>query len=52
MQGHIWTETVRTSEQLEEMVFPRIIAVAERAWHEVVYLYLIYEICLLLKIKR
>lgn len=33
MQGHIWTETVRTTDQLQEMVFPRLIALAERAWH-------------------
>lgn len=33
MQGHIWTETVRTADQLQEMVFPRLIALAERAWH-------------------
>ena len=33
MQGHIWTETVRTAEQLQEMVFPRLVALAERAWH-------------------
>lgn len=34
MQGHLWSETVRTSEQMFEMYFPRLIAVAERAWHK------------------
>lgn len=34
MQGQLWTETIRTEEQVEEMVFPRLIALAERAWHK------------------
>ena len=34
IQGQLWSETVRTSEQLDYMVFPRMMAVAERAWHE------------------
>lgn len=34
MQGQLWTETIRTAEQLEQMVFPRLIALAERAWHK------------------
>lgn len=33
MQGQIWTETIRTSDQLEYMAAPRILALAERAWH-------------------
>ncbi|XP_070178425.1 beta-hexosaminidase-like [Littorina saxatilis] len=33
MQGHLWAETVRTGEQLEYMIFPRLLALAERAWH-------------------
>ncbi|KLV05189.1 beta-N-acetylglucosaminidase [Photobacterium aquae] len=33
LQSSLWAETVRTSEQFEGMVFPRIIAMAERAWH-------------------
>ena len=28
-----WSETVRTDEQWECMLFPRIFAVAERGWH-------------------
>ncbi|WP_440056460.1 family 20 glycosylhydrolase (plasmid) [Pseudoalteromonas sp. T1lg65] len=34
MQGQIWTETIRTPEQLTEMLFPRLIALGERAWHK------------------
>ena len=33
IQGHLWTETVRTWKQLHYMIFPRILALAERAWH-------------------
>lgn len=32
MQGQLWSETVRTPEQFEYMLFPRVIALAERAW--------------------
>lgn len=34
MQGHLWTETVRTEEQMDYMIFPRLLALAERAWHK------------------
>lgn len=34
IQGHLWSETVRTQQQLGEMLFPRLIALAERAWHK------------------
>ena len=30
----LWSETVRTDEQYEYMAFPRLMAVAERAWHK------------------
>jgi len=33
MQGQLWSETVRTPEQFDYMLFPRLIAMAERAWH-------------------
>ena len=33
IQGQVWTETIRTPEQLERMVYPRLLALAERAWH-------------------
>ena len=34
MQGHLWTETVRTADQMYGMIFPRVLALAERAWHK------------------
>lgn len=34
MQGQLWSETVRTSEQLEQMIYPRLLPLAERAWHQ------------------
>ncbi len=34
IQGQVWTETIRTAEQLEQMVYPRLFALAERAWHK------------------
>lgn len=34
MQGHIWTEMIRTDTQLESRVFPRMLAMAERAWSQ------------------
>ena len=34
LQAQVWTEVMRTERELHEMIFPRIIAVAERAWHE------------------
>lgn len=34
MQGHIWSETIRSDSQTEYQLFPRLLAVAERAWHQ------------------
>ena len=34
IQGHIWTETVRDRETLGYQIFPRLLALAERAWHQ------------------
>ncbi|XP_061190125.1 uncharacterized protein LOC133197994 [Saccostrea echinata] len=34
VQAQVWTETTRTIQELHEMIFPRILAVAERAWHQ------------------
>nr|XP_039264037.1 beta-hexosaminidase-like isoform X1 [Styela clava] len=34
IQGQIWTETMRNSREFFEAVFPRLIALAERAWHK------------------
>lgn len=33
LQGSLWAETVRTEAQFEGMVFPRMLGLAERAWH-------------------
>jgi len=32
LQGNVWTEYIKTSEQVEYMVFPRIFAMSEVAW--------------------
>lgn len=32
MQGQVWSETILTDDMLEYMVFPRLLALAERAW--------------------
>ncbi len=32
LQGHIWSETIRTDERVEYMLYPRLMALAERAW--------------------
>jgi hexosaminidase len=34
MQGQVWTETIRTGAQLEQMIYPRLVSLAERAWHK------------------
>ena len=34
IQAQVWTETVRTDTQLSQMLWPRLLAVAERAWHQ------------------
>lgn len=34
MQGQLWSETVRTADQMSAMIFPRMLALAERAWHK------------------
>jgi hexosaminidase len=33
IQGQLWSETVRTDDRVEYMLFPRLLALAERAWH-------------------
>lgn len=40
MQAHLWSEVVRTKSHLHYMIFPRILAFAERAWHKVFTLYI------------
>lgn len=32
MQGQVWSETIRTKKQLQTMIFPRVLVLAERAW--------------------
>ena len=34
MQGQLWSETVRTQTQFQEMIFPRLLVMAERAWYK------------------
>lgn len=34
MQAQMWSETIRTDAQAAYMLFPRLIAFAERAWHK------------------
>jgi len=33
LEACLWSEFVRTSERAEYMLYPRLLAVAERAWH-------------------
>lgn len=33
LSAQLWSEVVRTDEQMEYMIYPRLISVAERAWH-------------------
>jgi hexosaminidase len=33
IQGQLWSENTRTDELVEHKVFPRLLALAERAWH-------------------
>lgn len=34
IQGQLWSETVRNEQQAEYMIYPRLLALAERAWHQ------------------
>ena len=34
IESALWSETVRSAEQMYTMLFPRLLAVAERAWHK------------------
>ncbi len=33
ISGQLWSETVRTDDQMEYMLYPRILPLAERSWH-------------------
>jgi len=35
MQGQLFSETILSEENFYYMVFPRLLALAERAWHKV-----------------
>ena len=34
VQGQLWTELVRTPDQMDFMIYPRLLCVAERGWHK------------------
>lgn len=34
LQGHLWSELLRNDRQAEYMLYPRLLALAERAWHK------------------
>lgn len=34
LEAAIWSETVRSADRLDSMVWPRLLAVAERGWHK------------------
>lgn len=34
VQGQLWSETIRSDEQAQYMIFPRLLMLAERAWHK------------------
>ncbi|GGD00775.1 family 20 glycosylhydrolase [Aquisalinus flavus] len=34
MQGQVWSETLPSDEMVLYMIFPRLLALAERAWHQ------------------
>ncbi len=34
IQGQLWSETIRSDNQAEYMLYPRLLALAERAWHQ------------------
>ena len=37
IQGQLFSETCRTPAQLQSQVYPRIVALAERAWHKSIW---------------
>ncbi|WP_198782616.1 family 20 glycosylhydrolase [Shewanella putrefaciens] len=34
LQGQLWSETIRSDDTAEYMIFPRLLMLAERAWHQ------------------
>ncbi|XTZ37268.1 beta-N-acetylhexosaminidase [Salmonella enterica] len=37
LSAQLWSEVVRTDQQMEYMIYPRMVSVAERAWHRAVW---------------
>lgn len=37
IEAAMWSELVRTPERMHSMLFPRLLAVAERAWHQAIW---------------
>lgn len=33
LQGQVWSESIRSDDMIEYMIFPRLLMLAERAWH-------------------
>lgn len=34
VEAAVWSETIRTADHMYSMIFPRLLALAERAWHK------------------
>lgn len=34
IEGTLWSELIRTADQMDSMIFPRLLAIAERAWNK------------------
>lgn len=34
VEAAVWSETMRTADHMYSMIFPRLLALAERAWHK------------------
>lgn len=34
VEAALWSEVVRTSDEMDSMLFPRLLALAERSWHK------------------
>ena len=34
LEGALWGELIRTADQMHGMIFPRLLALAERAWNK------------------
>lgn len=34
VEAAVWSETIRTADHMYSMIFPRLLALTERAWHK------------------